>query len=71
VLAPTGPTHFCIKFSSINAFKHFGVIVFLSILIGVNSSFYMQLSDTTKTGGFFLDNSKDANPKFCIGGCDL
>ncbi len=49
-----------LKVISLEAFTNLG-----------NGSFYMQLPDTTKTGGFFLDNSKDANTKFCIGGCDL
>jgi transcriptional regulator with XRE-family HTH domain len=34
-----------------------------------SGSFYMQLPDCTTTGGFFVDYSKDAKTKFCIGTC--
>ena len=34
-------------------------------------SFSMYLSDSTKTGGFYRDYSKDAKPTFCIGSCGL
>ncbi len=36
-----------------------------------SGSFSMPLSDIKKTGGFFVDYSKDTKTKFCIGGCDL
>jgi transcriptional regulator with XRE-family HTH domain len=49
-----------LKDISLEAFTEFG-----------RGAFRMLLSDTTKTGGFFVDYSKDAKSRFCIGGCGL
>jgi transcriptional regulator with XRE-family HTH domain len=55
-----------IEFDEDNHLKEISLEAFTDMGSG---SFYMPLSDTTKIGGFFVDYSKDAKTKFCIGGC--
>lgn len=55
-----------IEFDDDNHLKEISLEAFTDMGSG---SFYMPLSDTSKIGGFFVDYSKDAKSKFCIGGC--
>lgn len=57
-----------IEFDDNNRLKWIALNAYTDLGIG---SFSMNLSDPSTTGGFFLDYSKDAKTKFCIGGCDL
>lgn len=55
-----------IEFDEDNHLKEISLEAFTDMGSG---SFLMPLSDSTKIGGFFVDNSEDAKTKFCIGGC--
>ncbi|MDO5971399.1 helix-turn-helix domain-containing protein [Flavivirga aquimarina] len=57
-----------IEFDEDNRLKDISLEAFTKLGSG---SFSMPLSDITKTGGFFVDYSKNTKTKFCIGGCDL
>jgi len=57
-----------IEFDENNRLKDISLEAFTKLGSG---SFSMPLSDIKKTGGFFVDYSKDTKTKFCIGGCDL
>lgn len=55
-----------IEFDEDNYLKEISLEAFSDMGSG---SFHMPLSDSAKIGGFFVDYSKDAKTKFCIGGC--
>jgi len=57
-----------IEFDENNRLKYISLEAFTNSHSG---SFSMPVSDTTRTGGFFRDYSKDAKSSFCIGRCYL
>jgi transcriptional regulator with XRE-family HTH domain len=57
-----------IEFDENDRLKEISCEAFTSLGSG---SFSMPLSDSTRTGGFYCDYSKDVKENFCIGGCGL